>query len=338
VSKGLDRKFWKGLPVLVTGGTGFVGQAVVARLLELEAEVAVIARNVSFDAPFFRAPASALRRVALYQVDVRSNDDIFEVVNAVQPQIVIHLAAMTQVTEVAAHPLRAYETNVLGTANLLHALRGLREAPSVVVASSDKALGEPEERPSFSWTRPNPIHPYDTSKAAAELVARSYAEFYGLRVAQTRFANIYGPGDTNWKRLIPGTIRSLLRGERPVLRSDGKQVRQYVYVGDCAEVYLNLAQRMHNPQWGKRMFTTGYPFTFDGESADALTIVGMIAERMNRVDLQPVVLNQAQDETQEISLDGEEAAELFGIWRRTDLGSGLAETIDWLLGYLGSGQ
>lgn len=333
MGKGLDLKFWKSLPVLVTGGTGFVGEEVVARLLAVGADVAVVARHISFDQPFFRMEGKRIKAVRLFQANVRSNEDLWDVVTEVQPEIVIHLAAMTQVTECAANPLLAYETNVLGTANLLHACAGLKRQPSIVVASSDKALGDPEEKPSFSWTRPNPTHPYDTSKAAAEMIARSYGEFFNARVLVTRFANIYGPGDINWKRLIPGTIRSIARGERPILRSDGKQVRQYVYVGDCANVYLHIAQRMHS-DWVRRKWVAGYPFTFDGDSFDGLTLVRMMMHMMNRHHLEPVILNQAQDETPEIVLDGTEAKEAFGEWRETPMAAGLEATIRWVKGYL----
>ena len=244
---------------------------------------------------------------------------------------VFHLGAQTLVGVAHRTPLGTWEANVRGTYNMLEVCRRHDDlVRAVVVASSDKAYGEAAVLP---YTEDSPLaasHPYEVSKAAADMIAQSYHATYGLRVAIARCGNIYGGGDLNWSRIVPGTIRSLLRGERPVLRSDGSMVRDYLYVRDAAAAYVRLAEGV--PDDG----VAGEAFNFSDESPlNVLELVAAISERLGASALEPVVLGTAVGEIQEQVLSAEKARTTLG-WRpQYDLDAGLGETIDWYRGHLG---
>ena len=173
-------------------------------------------------------------------------DSLGPVLREHQPHTVFHLGAQTQVGEANRSPLGTWETNIRGTYLLLEAVRETDPATRVVVASSDKAYGAHKELPYREDFALQASYPYDVSKAAADLIARSYATTYGLPVAVTRLANVYGPGDVNWSRLVPDTARALVRGERPVIRSDGTPERDYLYVEDAVDAYLAVAESLQD--------------------------------------------------------------------------------------------
>jgi CDP-glucose 4,6-dehydratase len=225
------------------------------------------------------------------------------------------LAALTQVTEVARMPASGYGTNVMGLVNLLEEMRvqGFALDAKVVVASSDKALGDAGRIK----------HPYDASKAAADLVAQSYADFYGFDVRILRTANVYGPGDRHLKRIIPSTIWSVIQGQRPMLRSDGTPVREYLYVDDAVEAYLRAAEN-----WRRFL----HPIVVAGERMSVIDLVNLILE-LTESDFKPIFPNFTEtpyQETQNILLDPFAATKDLGEWTRTDLVHGLMQAIEWM--------
>ena len=189
------------------------------------------------------------------------------------PRTVIHLGAQTQVGEANHSPLATWETNIRGTYRLLEAVREHDEGTRVVVASSDKAYGTHQELPYREDFALQPVYPYDVSKAAGDMIARSYAATYGIPVAVTRLANVYGPGDVNWSRLVPDTARALVRGERPVIRSDGTPERDYIYVEDAAAAYLAVADSLDDPALSGRAWNAG-----SGEPRSVLELVKLLIE------------------------------------------------------------
>jgi CDP-glucose 4,6-dehydratase len=193
------------------------------------------------------------------------------------PQAVFHLAAQTQVGEANREPLATWETNVRGTYMLLEAVREHDAGTRVVVASSDKAYGTHTELPYREDFALQPVYPYDVSKAAADMIARSYAATYDMPVAVTRLANVYGPGDVNWARVIPDTARALVRGERPVIRSDGTPQRDYIYVEDAAAAYLAVADSLEDPAFRGRAWNAG-----SGEPLSVLEVVKRLIEISGR--------------------------------------------------------
>jgi CDP-glucose 4,6-dehydratase len=244
--------------------------------------------------------------------------------NAHEIEIVFHLGAQTLVGAALRDPIETFESNIRGTYNLLDAVRRLQDLVRVVVvASSDKAYGDSDVLP---YTENMPLagrHPYDVSKSCTDLLATCYAVSYGVPLAIARCGNIYGAGDLNWSRIVPGTIRSLLAGQRPVLRSDGKSIRDYVYVADVVSAYLVLAEAIE--AGGVR----GEAFNFSPETkVDVFEIVRTISALLES-DLQPVVLGTATHEIKDQTLDASKARATLGWQPAWTLEAGLRATIPW---------
>jgi CDP-glucose 4,6-dehydratase len=242
------------VPVLVTGAQGFVGSWLAERLLDEGARVVTLLRDVEPDARF-NADGIADRCVQV-RADLTDYEALTRALNEHDVRAVFHLAAQTIVGTANRSPLSTFETNIKGTYTLLEACRGIGVVSNpierVVVASSDKAYGRHEQLPYKEDFPLQPLYPYDVSKAATDMIARSYAATYGLPVAVTRLANIYGGGDPNRSRIIPDTIHALLDGKQPVIRSDGSPERDYLYVEDAVDAYLAIAESLDDPaQHGK---------------------------------------------------------------------------------------
>src|SRR6202165_5926552 len=236
-----DRKFWTDRPTMVTGATGFAGSWLVEKLHELGADVVCLVRDWSPQSHLVRT--GLIDKVKRVRGDVCDQALIERVLGEYEVDTVFHLAAQTTVGIANRNPVSTLETNIGGTWSVLEACRRSPVVKNIVVASSDKAYGEAEGR----YGEEMPLqgrHPYDVSKSCADLIAQAYAVTYGLPVAITRCGNFYGGGDLNWNRLVPGTIRSVLRGQRPIIRSDGQYVRDYFYVEDGAAAYMLLAEQM----------------------------------------------------------------------------------------------
>jgi CDP-glucose 4,6-dehydratase len=246
-------------------------------------------------------------------------------INEHEVDTVFHLGAQPIVTTALRNPLPTFEANVRGTYNLLEACRVHRSLVGrVVVASSDKAYGDAIKLP---YTEEMPVegrHPYDVSKSCTDLIAMSYAHTYGLPAAIARCGNIYGGGDLNWSRIVPGTIRSTWLGERLKIRSNGLFTRDYIYVEDVVDAYVALAERCADE--GVR----GEAFNFSPESrVPVIEIARQILRLMGREDLEPIILDQAQAEIRDQYLDATKARTRLGWHARFGLEEGLRETIAW---------
>jgi CDP-glucose 4,6-dehydratase len=263
--------------------------------------------------------------------DVRSQSLLERVLGEYEIDTVIHLAAQTIVGIANRNPVSTFKTNIGGTWALLEACRRSPTVKQIVVASSDKAYGEHKQLPYNEDAPLTGRHPYDVSKSCADLIAQSYAATYDLPVAVTRCGNFYGGGDLNWNRIVPGTIRSVLRGQRPVIRSDGKFVRDYFYVEDGAAANLVLAEQLSrdNRLWGQA-------FNFSNESqVTVLEVVDRILKIMGS-DFEPDVRNEAVNEIREQYLSAAKAREVLGWKPLFTLDDGLRHTIDWYREFLGA--
>ena len=319
--------FWLDRPVFVTGATGLVGGWVVRRLLADGADVTCLVRDWVPSSELVRG--GLLERVKTVRGDVRDLALLERVLGEYEIDTVIHLAAQTIVTIANRNPVSTFESNVQGTWTLLEACRRSPKVKQVVLASSDKAYGDHETLPYDEDTALNGRHPYDVSKSCSDLIAQTYAKTYDLPLVITRCGNFYGGGDLNWNRIVPGTIRSVLRGQRPVIRSDGEFVRDYFYVEDGAAAYALLAEQV-----AERPAIAGQAFNFSNESQVTVNaLVGKILELMGS-DLQPEVQNEASNEIRLQYLDATKAREVLN-WRPLfTLEDGLRRTIEWYKDFL----
>jgi CDP-glucose 4,6-dehydratase len=262
--------------------------------------------------------------------DVRDQATLERALGEYEVDTVIHLAAQTIVGIANRNPVSTFESNVAGTWALLEACRRSPRVKQIVLASSDKAYGDHEKLPYDEDAPLQGTHPYDVSKSCADLIGQSYARSFGLPVAITRCGNFYGGGDLNWNRIIPGTIRSVLRGQRPVIRSDGSYVRDYFYVEDGAAAYMLLAERL-----AADPALRGEAFNFSNElQVTVRELVDRILRAMGST-LEPEVLNEAQREIKRQYLSAEKARTQLGWKPLFTLEEGLAHTVAWYRKHLG---
>ena len=318
----LNRAFWLDRPTFVTGGTGLVGSWLVKRLLEAGADVVCLVRDWVPQSEMART--GLIERVKVARGDVRDRETLERVLGEFEIDTVIHLAAQTIVTIANRNPISTFETNIAGTWNLMEACRRSPKVNQIVVASSDKAYGDQEKLPYDESTPLQGQHPYDVSKSAADLIARTYAVSYGLPVAITRCGNFYGGGDLNWNRIIPGTIRSLLRGQRPVIRSDGNYVRDYFYVEDGAAAYMLLAEQLST-----RPELRGEAFNFSNEIQVTVREVAEHILKWMSSNLELDIRNEVTNEIRHQYLNAEKARRVLNWKPMFNLDAGLQKTIAW---------
>lgn len=324
----VDKNFWQDRPTFVTGGTGLVGSWLIQRLVQAGADVVCLVRDWVPQSELVRA--GTIEKVKVVRGDVRDRDMLERALGEFEIDTVIHLAAQTIVTIANRNPISTFETNIAGTWNLLEACRRSPKVRQIVMASSDKAYGDQEILPYNEETPLQGQHPYDVSKSAADLIATTYAKSYDLPVAITRCGNFYGGGDLNWNRIIPGTIRSVLRGLRPIIRSDGKYVRDYFYVEDGAAAYMLLAEQL-----AARPELRGQAFNFSNEIQ--VTVSQIVAQILNLMEskLEPDVRNEANNEILHQYLSAEKARKLLNWTPLFNLDEGLKRTIQWYKNCLG---
>jgi CDP-glucose 4,6-dehydratase len=319
--------FWTDRPVLVTGATGLLGSWLCEALAMRGAEVVALVRDLVPQSLFYTGAGG--RRCTTVFGDLRDGRLIERVLAEYEIDAVFHLGAQTIVEHALRDPANTMRSNVEGTWEVLDACRRSGRPRRIVVASSDKAYGS---QPDLPYHEHHPLrgrHPYDVSKSCADLIAQSYAATFGLPVAITRCGNLYGGGDLNYSRLVPGTIRSALQGQRPVLRSDGTLIRDYLYVEDAALAYIALAERAHEPG------IAGEAWNYSNElqlTATAMTLRVLAA--CGRTDLQPDIRGEAVHEIAHQYLSARKARERLGWTPEYGLDEGLRRTVAWYRGHL----
>jgi CDP-glucose 4,6-dehydratase len=321
--------FWRDRPTFVTGATGLVGGWLVRRLVEAGADVVCLERDWVPQAELVR---SGMRdRVKIVNGDVVDQQLLERVLGEYEIKTVLHLAAQTIVGIANRNPVSTFETNVAGTWSILEACRRSRLVEQIVLASSDKAYGEHESLPYDENSPLQGRHPYDVSKSCSDLIGTAYATTYDLPVAITRCGNFYGGGDLNWNRIVPGTVRAVLRDERPVIRSDGQPVRDYFYVEDGAAAYMLLAESL-----AERRELAGQAFNFSNETqVTVLDLVRRILDLMGS-ELEPDVRDEATNEIRNQYLSAAKARRELD-WRPLySLDDGLRRTIDWYRDFVGA--
>lgn len=324
----LNNKFWLDRRVFVTGATGLLGSWLCRRLHDAGADVVVLIRDWVPEAEFFQNDSFSSATVV--RGDLVDEELLERILNEYEIETVFHAAAQTIVGTANRGPLSTFESNIRGTWCLLEAVRRSPLVKHTIVASSDKAYGSHDELPYREDAPLQGRHPYDVSKSCSDLIAQSYAHTYGLPVCVTRCGNLFGGGDLNWNRLVPGTIRSAIRGEAPVIRSDGTYIRDYFYVEDAAMAYMMLAERM-----AADTQICGEAFNFSNEiQADVLTVTKQILGLMGRSDVEPIILNEAGNEIKHQYLSAEKARTVLGWTPQFTLETGLERTIGWYQSFL----
>jgi CDP-glucose 4,6-dehydratase len=315
---------WAGTRVLFTGAQGFIGSWVAERLLEEGAQVLVLDRQPAEPSRF--ALRGLHERCTAVAADLLDPASLRAAIEDQGVQAVFHLAASAIVGSAATSPLSTFEVNVRGTWNLLEACRLAAESPArIVVASTDKAYGIHEDLPYREDHALQPHYPYDASKAAADIIARSYAHTFGLPIAVTRFGNVFGGGDFNFSRLIPGTIRALLAGERPVIRSGGLMERDFLYAEDAVTAYLAIAHSLDRPELRGRAWNASI-----GRPVSVLEVVTRLVE-ISGLGLEPDVHGSGtpHGELERQWLDSSAISEQLGWVPAWDMQRGLKATFAW---------
>ena len=326
---GLAMTSWPSRKVLVTGATGVVGSWLTRRLVDEGAYVVALVRDQDPQSELLRS--GTLQRVNVINGELESALTVERAVIDHDVDTIMHLGAQTIVGAAVRSPASAFASNIRGTWNVLEAARlHASLVRSVVVASSDKAYGAAAQLP---YTEDMPLQgrgPYDVSKSCADLLARSYAETYRIPVLIARCGNIYGGGDLNWSRIVPGTIRSLLQGDQPVLRSDGTFRRDYLHVDDVVDAYLLLAEAGHEGRHA------GEAFNFSNEAPLTVReIYELVCEATGGSLVEPRVLGQAEHEIRDQWLSAAKAHAELGWTARVSMADGLTRTVGWYRALLG---
>lgn len=319
---------WSNRRVFVTGATGMVGAHLCRWLVDHGAYVAALIMDDDPQSELMRS--GTITEIAVVSGRLEDRDVVERGVLQHETDTVFHLGAQTLVGPAHHAPRATFEANIAGTWNLLEACRQQAHlVERVVIASSDKAYGEQE----LPYTEDMPLegrHPYEVSKSCADLISTCYAETYGVPVTIARCGNIYGPGDLNWSRIVPGTFRSLIRGEQPILRSDGTFLRDYIHVDDVVGSYIALAEHCHED--GVR----GMGFNFSNEQPlSVMEIYRACCAAADQPDVEPKVLDKAQGEIKDQYLNAAKARDVLGWTSAISLDAGLRSTFEWYRDLLG---
>lgn len=314
---------WSGRSVLVTGATGMIGSSLCRRLIDAGSRVVALVRDADPGSDLIRS--GTLSRLTVVEGSLESYDDVERAVLDSEVDTIFHLGAQTIVGTALRSPLPTLSVNILGTS---HVLEVARRHPGLicraVVASSDKAYGAQARLPYTEETPLEGRHPYEVSKSAADLITQAYHATYGVPAAIARCGNVYGPGDLNFSRIVPGSIRSLIAKESLVIRSDGTFLRDYIYVDDVVDAYLLLADAITSDG------AAGEAFNFStGEPLTVLQMYETVVQAMDAERIEPIVANTARAEIRDQYLDSTKARQTLGWEPRFGLQDALRRTADW---------
>jgi CDP-glucose 4,6-dehydratase len=331
--KMIDR-FWKDKLVVVTGANGFLASHITVSLLENQAKViGIIKEKIPATYLDLKQAENKFKNLKIIKSDIVNYAFIRRTFKENNPDVCFHIAAQAIVGEANRSPIDTLKTNIEGTWNILEAVREYSPRTVVVVASSDKAYGEHKKLPYTEEAALQALHPYDASKACADILTRTYAHTYNLSTAVTRCANIYGPGDLNFSRIIPDTIRSVLANKQPVIRSDGTPLRDYVFIADIVKAYFLLAKALYL----KQEDVLGEAFNFGiGKPVSVIDLVRLIIKLSGRSGLKPKILSKSKikGEIDRQYLSSKKAKASLNWEPCYKLTQGLNKTIEWYSDYL----
>lgn len=314
-------KFWKDRRVLITGYEGFLGSHLTKTLLDYGAKIS------GLDITTFRKQTilsdKNLNRIAVIKGNVENFSLVRRIIKENRTEFIFHLAAKALVRDCLQNPVRAFSTNIKGTWNILEASRDNNRIKAIIISSSDKAYGSHTKLPYKENAPLAGAHPYDASKSCADLIAYTYYHTYGLPVAVTRCGNIFGPGDFNFSRIVPDTIRSAVKNKTLIIRSNGKFTRDYVYIDDIVNGYILLAEKM------QRLRLFGEAFNFSNENP--ISVIELVKNIYRLAGEKPdyKTLGKAKHEIKHQYLSSKKARKILGWKPQFALDKGLKETIKW---------
>ncbi len=333
MSESIQRSPLQGKQVFITGATGLLGSHLTRLLCEQGAQVIALIRD-SIPQSLFYSPEpdwSLDKKVITVRGEIENFDLLERVINEYEIETVFHLAAQTIVGTANRHPRATFEANIAGTWNILEAARvHPSKIKQIIIASSDKAYGNLN---GDAYDESFPLrgeHPYDVSKSCADLISQAYFKSYDLPISITRCGNFFGPGDLNFNRIVPGTIRDALSDRNPIIRSNGLFIRDYIYAPDGAYAYLTLAQSMTENSQNQKIRFSGQAFNFSyGLRLSVIDLVKKILFLMGKENLKPQILNEADHEIPVQSLNSNKAKQQLEWKPRFGFEEGLKKTIEW---------
>ncbi|MFH1888571.1 MAG: GDP-mannose 4,6-dehydratase [Candidatus Omnitrophota bacterium] len=330
----MKENFWKNKRVIVTGANGFLASHLTVSLLDREAMVVGLVKEaIPGSLLEARTKRHKYKDLKIIKGDIVDRAFVRKCFKAYKPHFCFHVAAQAIVGKANRSPLSTLKTNIEGTWNILEAVRELSPDTNIIVASSDKAYGEHKILPYTESAALQAMHPYDASKACADILTRTYAHTYGLAAAVTRCANIYGPGDLNFSRIIPDTVRSVFLKRDPVIRSDGTPLRDYIFVDDVVDAYLVLARSLYF----YKDKVAGEAFNFgSGKPVSVLDLVKLIIRLSGSMNLKPRILSKRKikGEIDRQYLSSSKAHKVLNWSPEYGLREGLSRTMAWYRDYL----
>jgi CDP-glucose 4,6-dehydratase len=309
--------------IFVTGGTGLVGSHIVEKLLKSNNEVIIGSRSRDPRSYFFQKNLD--KQCILVNYDLKNFQRVFDIISKYEIQVIFHLGAQPIVTTAYKNPYETLNSNILGAVNILEAARLYKDIEAIVVASSDKAYGISEILPYTEEMKLNGQHPYDCSKSCTDLISMMYAKTYNLPITISRFGNIFGPGDLNFNRIIPGIMKSLILNEELLLRSDGTMLREYLYIKDVADGYVLLADNINK--------TKGEAFNFGTSKTYSVLEIIKLCEKILDKKINYKILNNSKGEIPEQSLDSSKLKKLLGWQCNSKIDNAINETYNWYKKY-----
>jgi len=319
----MKKSFWKNRRVLITGGSGFIGSWLCKSLVSMQANVVVVDIKLPKEFSYTVSRINSGKPLFI-RGDVRNFTSLQNIIRKYRVNTIFHLAAEAIVSRALMNPYKTLETNIKGTWNVLEASRLSTTVKRIVVASSDKAYGAAKVLPYTELTCLQGEAPYEVSKSCADLICQAYFQSYNLPVCVTRCGNVYGGADYNFSRIIPGTILSVLKNRKPIIRSDGNFVRDYIFIKDIVNAYILVAERMNNKKIIGEVFNFGY-----NKPKTVLEVVQNILRNMRRSDLSPIILNQVSREIKNQYLNASKAHRLLKWKPKYKFNRGLKQTIQW---------
>ncbi|OGY50272.1 MAG: sugar dehydratase [Candidatus Buchananbacteria bacterium RIFCSPHIGHO2_02_FULL_45_11b] len=317
----MNKEFWKNKNVLVTGCSGLLGSWLVKYLVDSGAGVVGLIRDIVPKSNLFYS--GYYPKINIVRGELEDRIILERILGEYEIDTVFNLGAQAIITIANRNPISTFETNIKGSWNILEACRRSPKVKRIIAASSDKAYGEQSILPYTEETPLKGQYPYDVSKSCADLLAQSYHKTFNTPVCITRCGNFFGGGDLNFNRIVPGTIKSIINNEPPVVRSDGKLVRDYFYIEDAVIAYLTLAEKM------EELNLFGQAFNFSNQ--DPISVIDLANKILRLMDskLEPIILNQAFGEIPAQYLSAQKANTVLGWQASFNLEEGLKKTVDW---------